>query len=549
MNRSITLLLGLWAWFLPLVSAQYLSPLEKLRDDINTQRYDEIRPVVSPDGQQLFFTREAYPLFNATLMEDQEDLAVTLEHEAYLQKLCDVYSSLSGQSISDPINSSYNQDIWVAENHLGTFDRVTHPGHPLNNAFPNSICAFDASDNTAIVLNRFPKGGGILPGFSQVKQHGDRRWGEPQAIEIEGFATQRPDVNLSVSEDGEVLLLSQQAKGGYGNSNDLYVSFRLSNQKWSKPRHLGPAINSVYHETSPFLSADKKVLFFASNRRGGAGGSDLYFVQRLDDSWTRWTAPRRFLAPINSAGDDTHPFFHRDSGYLYFSSKRDGSSDIYRVKISLPALNEVAVSGRVIADDNGQQVKAVIFSGPSKDNFFRYVHESHDGHYRISVPKGEAYEIMAQRPGYVGQIAEVEFQPSHVFFKDYRLDLRLSPMESGKIIPLKKIYFQKSKAVILESSRENLVQLVDLLRQTPGLYISIEGHTDNLGESLSLQKLSEDRAKAIGQYLVEQGGFPEDRVKAVGYGAGFPLNDNSTEALRQRNRRVEIRIERMVELK
>ncbi len=307
MNSTLNLAVILWIISLPGVAAQYLSELERLPEAINTSHYDEIRPVLRPDGKQLFFTREAYPLFETTLVEAGENLAQTLDREAYLHKLGEIYSSLSGQPVDTPVGSSYNQDIWVAEHRDGRFERVSHPGYPLNNAFPNSLCAFNGSDQTAIVINQFPASGGILPGFSQIPQHSDRSWGPPTAIAIEGFSSERPDVNLTMSEDGEVLLLSQQGRDAYGRSNDLYVCFRLGDQGWSQPRHLGPAINSVYHETAPFLSADKKVLFFASNRRGGAGGSDLYFVQRLDDTWTRWTAPRRFRAGRDSGGGGGRP--------------------------------------------------------------------------------------------------------------------------------------------------------------------------------------------------------------------------------------------------
>ncbi len=549
MNRIFPLLgfIAMVMIFSTKTQAQYFSKLEKLNTEINTKNYDEIRPVVSPDGQQLFFTREAYPIYNQTLIEKGENLHATLSDEAYQRRLSEIYSSLAQKNISTPEKSSFNQDIWVANSKNADFDQVTHPHYPLNNAFPNSICAFNTQENSAIVVNQFPEEGGIRPGFSLVKRQSKEHWSNPEAISIEGFDAQSPDVNLSLSEDGEVLILSMQGKRAYGNSNDLYVCFRISEKKWSQPKHLGPAINSVYHEKAPFLSKDKKTLFYASNRRGGAGGSDLYFVQRLDETWNRWTAPRHFLSPVNSKADESHPYFNKNSGYLYFSSRREGSSDIYRIKIALPHSDEVAISGQVIASNSYEKVKAVIFSGPSKDSFFKNVYESTDGHYRIRVPKGEAYEIMAQRPGYVGEIQEVEFNSSHVFFKDHKLNLVMNPMESGQTIPLKKIFFHKSKAVFLESSMPVLEQLSIILKENPNLYIRIEGHTDNLGDKLALQQLSEDRSIAIKSFLIDQKGIDAKRIATLGFGDSFPLNDNHSESLRQRNRRVEIKIDRLEE--
>lgn len=523
---------------------QYFSSLERLNSAINTDRYDEIRPVVSPDGNQLFFTREAYPIFNRTLIESHTNLHETLSEASYLAHLSNIYSSLGQRIVEDPVASSFNQDIWVANSVDEDFDEVTHPHYPLNNAFPNSICAFNAQENSAIVVNQFPVEGGIRPGFSLVKRYSKERWSSPTPITIKGFSTDSPDVNLALSEDGEILILSIQDKTSYGKSNDLYISFRISEVEWSKPQHLGPAINSAYHETAPFLSEDKKTLFFASNRRGGSGGSDIYFVQRLGDSWTRWTAPKRFLSPVNSSADDSHPFFHQQSGYLYFSSRRGGSSDIYRLKIAMPHSNEVAVSGKILVSNSPEKVKAVIYSSPSKSTFFRQVYESTDGNYRIRIPKGEAYEIKAQRPGYIGRPESVAFNTKHVFFKDHKLNLLMDPLESGRLIHLKNIYFQRTKAIILEGSLPALNHLADIMVQNPGLYIQIEGHTDNLGDKHALQRLSEDRSKAIRSFLTNQKGIDPARITCIGFGDAFPINDNSTEALRQANRRVDIKIDR-----
>ena len=106
-------------------------------------------------------------------------------------------------------------------------------------------------------------------------------------------------------------------------------------------------------------------------------------------------------------------------------------------------------------------------------------------------------------------------------------------------IELRPIFFEQSKAVVLEASYGELDRLAELLLQNPGLHIRIEGHTDNVGKVEDLQKLSEDRAIAIRDFLVKKG-CAGTRIETKGFGAKAPLSNNDSEESRAKNRRVEI---------
>jgi len=293
-------------------------------------------PILNKDGNDMFFTRQGFEYFDRTLVEDSINLHLTLDDPNYLMKLASVYSSLSETAVTDPIHSEFNQDIWFAENVNDPFSVIHHLEYPINNAFPNSLCAMTADGKEGIVVNQFPESGGIKKGFSLVRKSQSKNWSKPEAIEILGLGNIEPDVNLAMGESGDLLILSLQRGDSYGASNDLYVSFRVDATTWGNPIHLGPAINSAYHEAAPFLSQDGKTLFFSSNRRGGAGGSDIYFVQRIGNGWEKWTSPKALPSPINSKSNESHPFFVEETGHVYFSSRRDGSSDIFRAQIAPP---------------------------------------------------------------------------------------------------------------------------------------------------------------------------------------------------------------------
>ncbi|MEM9823544.1 MAG: hypothetical protein AAF985_20840, partial [Bacteroidota bacterium] len=333
--------------------------IEKLHDNINTKQYNEISPIISQDGSTIYFTREGFPVFNRTLIIDGKDLYKELSTVQYKEKLSEIYSSLAQSKITDPLTSSFNQDIWIAKSRQGVFDQVSHPRAPLNNAFPNSVCDLINGEQSVVLINQFPKEGGIHPGFSISHKLSDGRWSKPEAIHIKDFKTTSPDVGLTMSEDAEVLILSAALEDAYG-SNDLYVCFREGPNAWSRPLHLGPAVNSPFRETTPSLSKDGKTLFFSSNRRSSLGGNDLFMVYRLDDSWKNWTAPKRFVAPINTDADESQPFFVPSTGHLYFTSKRNGSSDIYRVQIAPPDGNNVTVVGNVLNAEKKKLQKATV---------------------------------------------------------------------------------------------------------------------------------------------------------------------------------------------
>ena len=298
--------------------------VQKLPATVNTA-YDEITPVIARDGKTLFFTRAAYPEFNRTLILDTTDYAIKLSPDKYLTMLGGIYRELGDAAHQkDPARSPFNQDVWMAEG--DSFQQVSHPGFPLNNALPNSLVALTPDPNTFYVINQFKKTGDMNKGFSYVRKLPDSLgWSFPAPVEIKDFYTITSDVSLTMSFDGKALIL---AAARYDSRDmDLYICFREGENKWSKPLLL-EGINSDKREVTPFLSEDNKTLFFASNRWSSSGGMDIYLAKRLDDTWQNWSAPMRLGEPINSNKDESQPYFNMTTGCLYFASRREGSSDI-----------------------------------------------------------------------------------------------------------------------------------------------------------------------------------------------------------------------------
>lgn len=111
-------------------------------------------------------------------------------------------------------------------------------------------------------------------------------------------------------------------------------------------------------------------------------------------------------------------------------------------------------------------------------------------------------------------------------------------LEPNKPIVLNNVLFEFGKSVLLEESKYELNKLVRIMNEFKDIHIVISGHTDEIGEPMKNLKLSEDRAKAVYDYLISQG-ITEKRLYYTGYGSSKPLSSNKTAEGRKKNRRVE----------
>lgn len=543
---------------LSLPAQRYL--VERLPDEVNSA-YDEINPVISNDGQTLYFTRSGYPESERYLKMQGEDVSLKTSSAEYAQLLQGIYSSIAGYDVGDPFRSSFNQDVWIASFNAGQLTQVEHPGPPLNNAFPNTISSLTPDPGVFVVINQYPDTGGIQRGFSLIEKTA-AGWELPVPITIDDYYTLQSGLTMTMSSDGEVLILSLDREDSQGD-NDLYICFKTDDNHWGKPTHLGININSPAREITPHLSPDKRILYFASNREGGYGGMDLFYAERVGDDWFKWSAARRFVEPINSVSDESQPYFNPVSGNLFFSSRRSGSSDIFQVKIA-PAMPEALriyyqpapakinrskaamVSGVVVNSKTLMPVEATLTWSAQGISGKAETAVSTSGNFEFGFKKGVSYILTVKKKGFLSREIIVDPDLLRQSSTDTSLQVLLDPVEENTVIQLDNIYFQRSMSNILEKSYPALDKLVAIMKEHKNIYISIEGHTDNIGPKDELQKLSEARAVAVKKYLTDRN-ISQARIATSGYGDTRPVSKVNTEAGRQLNRRVEVRITKVID--
>ncbi len=544
--------------------------VKRLPAPINSDMYDEICPVMSYGEEYLFYTKVGSPDFVKILVENGEDKYATLSKEDYNQRLKHIYSLISGKSVVDPSKTTFNQDVWYSRVNGTKINYPVHPGTPINNALPNSICSNYNMDNTFVVINQFGAEGGMSTGFSKVIFNKNETFSFPISIEIKDLELTGSDINLAMSTDAQHIFLAMNAKDSFGDQ-DIYISIKILENIYSRPINLGRQINTKFREATPYISQDRTKLYFSSDRPGGVGGMDIYVCDRLDYSYKKWSQPRLIGQPINSTADDSHPYITMDSDQIYFSTNRDGSSDIYTARLIRDTIleNEIKVNIKTINGTSQKPMAAMIEWGAGYEGGYDDFFNTRDGKLVYTIKDTEPIKFMARNRSLKSQIELID--PLELSMKGINeVDLILTMTKSGnpkievkrkvptqeivsefdgierdlvanKKILLKNIKFVRSTPDILEESFPALEALAFVLIRRSDLQLRIEGHTDNVGNKELLLKLSQDRADAIKRILIKKGAM-ESQIKTKGYGHTRPLNGNRNETERKANRRVEITI-------
>ncbi|MFT4847512.1 MAG: hypothetical protein ACI83B_000031 [Sediminicola sp.] len=183
--------------------------------------------------------------------------------------------------------------------------------------------------------------------FSKIK---GKTWMKPTTIPIRNIPIEGYR-GIYVSPDYEILILSMVSNEPT-YQEDLFLSRKDKKGKWTSPKNLGSSINTLGKEISPYLSADKKKLFFASDGHPGHGNMDIFVSERLYDNWTVWSRPVNLGAKINSSEFEAYYTSYGDS-LAYFSSNREGGlSDIFQVEITKKDLTKLRSDKITIKSDD-----------------------------------------------------------------------------------------------------------------------------------------------------------------------------------------------------
>ncbi len=352
----------------------------------------------------------------------------------------------------------------------------------------------------------------------------------------------------SISADGRTLYFVSTRNGGRGGY-DLWKSDLMAEGAWSTPVNLGPDINTPYDEQSPFIHPDDQTLYFSSNGWPGLGSKDLFITHKKNpgDAKSTWEKPQNLGYPINTFGEESGLSISSNGHLAFFASDKQGGSggfDIYSFEMpdNLRPKSVTYVKG-IVADKSSKQrleAKIQIINLQTGKFAFDDFTDAVSGEFLATMTPGNSFALNVSKPGYL--FYSQNFTPGlNEALKPYLIEVHLQKIEVGGMVVLNNIFFDTNKYELLPESKAELGQLISFLKDNPGVSIEIAGHTDNVGDDKSNQILSENRAKTVYDYLI-QNKVPSGKLSFKGYGEGSPVADNTTEENRKNNRRTEFKI-------
>jgi OmpA-OmpF porin, OOP family len=539
---------------------------ENLGSAVNSE-FSELNPVISPDGRTLYFGRKNHP------------------------------ANRYGVKGSETIAGS--QDIWFSEKVGDTWSTARRLSEVLNRDQYNTILSISPDGQTILLKGAYVNGAYETRGFS-ISNRTTAGWTVPVKVDIPGYEQMSKGKNeyAYLTMDGKAILLAFARKKN-SEDDDLYVSF-FEDGKWTRPLELGEEINTKYSETTPFLSADGKTLYFSSDRPGGQGSQDIYLTRRLDDTWQHWRKPQNLGTPINTEEYDAYYSIAAKGDYAYFMSGKGslGKKDIFRLAIESPesagteglspksgvspegtspksggkignapadaAIGDsrfgnsstrsvtsqdsdpvVLVSGTVLNQQTGKvpEDASVSYEDLATGKVLGQAKpDPTTGKYKLVLPFGKNYGITAKAKDLIPTSTNLDLttMKGRYLELDDR-DLSMVPLVKGNTATINNLFFDLGKATLKSESAPELKRILQVMSENKALVIEISGHTDNTGSDEINNKLSLERANAVKDYLLK-GGIDTVRIRTKGYGKTKPKADNASEEGRQINRRVEIEI-------
>jgi len=474
---------------------------------------DEFLPLVSPDEELLFFTRRFKKNPNTAFEEYVEELNIS--ERQWSDSSAFVFTR--GVPMGEPFNDGRNQGgatITIDNHHLYI-----------------TICEFERTNYTSYKNCDIFTSDYVKSKWSPLRRLGK----EINGIEtFEGMPT--------ITADGKVLFFVSAREGGYGGL-DIYKSEKDKFGNWGNAQNLGPVINTAGDDKTPFIHSDSQTLYFSSNGRFGLGGLDIFYSQYTGNG--QWSEPKNMGYPINSENDELGLIVSSNGKRIFFSSRsysKDGNWDIYSAGLYEAARPKkvLFVKGKLKNDEGVEITDATVgLKSLQSNEITEGMVDSYSGNYAVAVPvkKDERFLLTVKKDNHFFNSKFIEPEKEE-YDPPTTVDFKIGIVEKNKPVRLDNVNFEVNSHELDDISKSNINQLVEFMKEKPEIQIALHGHTDNVGDTEYNINLSQQRVKAVKDYMRSQG-VNSNRISYKGFGEKVPLATNLTKRGRAINRRVE----------
>ncbi|MDH5475135.1 MAG: OmpA family protein [Cyclobacteriaceae bacterium] len=364
----------------------------------------------------------------------------------------------------------------------------------------------------------------------------DSTWGNIHNLGININSTAW-DSHPSLSHNEDTLYFASDRIGGFGLS-DIYYSIKNKEGVWEKALNSGPIINTRNNEVSPFYHHVFDVLYFSSNGQNlNFGEFDIYKSYWEDDSWGE---PQNIGPLVNGPGSEFYFAIDSQSKDLYYARSAENSMDnldLFSFPLPMEAQPGATTTfkGSLSDEKTGEPFDGIV-SVIDLDNGIEVAPKflRPDGSFEFELINNNNYLLIIQ--------GEEFFRIEELFHLDGEMEMKKITSPISSKLKFESVAFENGKSNLSSEMYSDLDMLANFMLDNPNFKLSIAGHTDSDGrEEFNLQ-LSQERAEAIMEYLVFFGNVSEDRINAKGYGSSKPIVEEITEQDKKLNRRVEFNL-------
>ena len=496
---------------------------------------DEFLPMISPDNELIFYTRR---------MDEKNlgDIKVELKERFSASERKSATTNFNiGNKLGEPFNSENFVD----------FGGVTL-------SLDNKEMFICGCKMTEIYGQQYKNCDIYVTYFERSGEGGnDYTWSELKVLSPAINTEDGWEAQPTLSADGNTLYFS--ANRPTTQNTDIFYSKRKPNGTWGMAKPV-EGINTKGHDKTPFLHQDSETMYFASqtsSTRKGApefGNFDMFYT-RLGENG-EWSEPKNLGHPINTKNNEVGFVVSTDGHLAYFTSsggkESAGGLDIYYFELYEEARPKkvMMLKGKAV-DDKGEPLKGakVEITYKSTGKSVEVKINGDDGKFAAIVEIENVQDVMVtiKKEGHSfdtklvkAEVIEKMKIEDKTFFEE-EIDMEIGKIEVGKSFTIDNILFTTNSYQLTSDSKFILDQFVTFLKENKGVTVTIEGHTDDLGDNAKNLALSQNRANSSRSYI-ESKGIDENRLKAKGYGETKPKVKNSNSANRAKNRRTDFMI-------
>lgn len=439
------------------------------------------------------------------------------------------------------------EDFYVSVNKDGEWKPAIEIGNPINTEYNEGAPSLSVDGNKLIFtacesINGY---GGDRQGYGRcdlfMSQKSGYLWLEPENIG-QPVNSRFWESQPSLSADGMSLYFVSNRENNY----DIWVTQLNEYGDWGIPEKLNDNINTKGYEGSIFIHPDNQTLYFSSDGLIGMGGLDIYVSRK--DSTGDWGVAVNLGFPINTHKDENSIVISAEGELAMFASDRVdgfGGLDIYEFELYEEARPQFVtyIKGKVFDNETNTKLGArfELIDLNTSDIIIQSQANVGSGEFIVCLPTNREYALNVSHDGYLFYSENFNLDGIHSNTEPFLMDIPLNRIKAGESVVMKNVFFEHDKYLLLDGSKVELGKLISFLNHNPDVKIEIGGHTDNVGDVAYNLELSQKRAKAVNDYLVEQG-MDQVRLLYKGYGESQPVDTNDTEEGRANNRRTEVRI-------